>query len=276
MHRLIISRLNKEEENIRASWNSPNISNTRYFLIDNLLPGDITMEIFNAFPSQGENFNKRSSFRERKKTFAKLNILPKILTDITFAFQDASVIGKIEELTQMEDLEGDPKLYAGGLSMMFEGDFLNPHIDNSHDSERTRYRRLNLLFYVTPGWSLENGGNFELWDGKVTTPITIVSKFNRLVVMETNDKSWHSVNKVLVKTPRCCVSNYFFSQQSPKVNKNYYHVTSFMGRPEETLKRLWSRVDNFARQFIATKLGISRGRGLVNEIGHTRGKPDVS
>ncbi len=27
-------------------------------------------------------------------------------------------------------------LYAGGLSMMFEGDFLNPHIDNSHDAGR--------------------------------------------------------------------------------------------------------------------------------------------
>jgi len=270
MHRLIVSRLNEEEENIRASWNSSNLCQTRYFSVDDLLPPDLTMEIFNAFPKHGEHFNKRSSFREKKKTLAKLKFLPQILTEITFAIQDDSVIRKIEELTESEDLEGDPKLYAGGLSMMFKGYFLNPHIDNSHDSERARYRRLNLLFYVTPEWSLENGGNFELWDSTVTTPITIVSKFNRLVVMETNDKSWHSVNKVLVETPRCCISNYLFSKQSPKADKNYYHVTSFMGRPEETLKRLWGRVDNFARQFIATKLGISRGKDLVNETTHTK------
>jgi len=61
--------------------------------------------------------------------------------------------------------------------------------------------------------------------------VILTSKFNRLVVMETNETSWHSVNKVLVETPRCHGSNYFFRKQSPKVDMNYYHVTSFMGRP---------------------------------------------
>jgi len=265
MHHSIFSRLKEEEENIRASWKFPTLTNTRHFVLDDMLPKDLTNEIFRAFPSQGENFNQRSSFRERKKTLAKLKILPKILTDITFAFQNDSVIRKIGELTEIDELEGDPKLYAGGLSMMFKGDFLNPHIDNSHDLEKKLYRRLNLLFYVTPDWSLENGGNFELWDGTVTTPITIVSKFNRLVVMETNDKGWHSVNKVLVETPRCCVSNYYFSKESPKTDINYYHVTSFLGRPEEKWKRFLGRIDNFSRQLIATKLGISRGKSFVNE-----------
>ena len=216
MHRLILSRLNEKEENIRASWNSPNISSTRYFVIDDLLPQDITMEIFNSLIAHERYFNLRSSFREKKKTLAKLKLLPKVITEITFAFQHDSVIRKMEELTGIENLKGDPQLYAGGLSMMSKGDFLNPHIDNSHDSEKTRYRRLNLLFYVTPDWSLESGGNLELWDDKVEIPVTIASNFNRLAVMETSDKSWHSVNRVLAEIPRCCVSNYFFSKQSPK------------------------------------------------------------
>ena len=265
MHRLILSRLNENEKSIRASWNSHNLASTRYFFIDNLLPKNVTTEIFNSFLANEEHFNQRSSFRERKKTLAKLNILPKILSEITFAFQHDSVLTKIETLTGIGGLESDPKLYAGGLSMMCKNDFLNPHIDNSHDSQRARYRRLNLLFYVTPDWSLKSGGNLELWDDKVESPVTIASKFNRLVVMETHDKSWHSVNKVLAENPRCCVSNYFFSVQSPKKNIHYYHVTSFLGRPEETLKRVWGRADNFVRQSIATNLGISRGKEFAND-----------
>lgn len=109
-------------------------------------------------------------------------------------------------------IEPDPKLYAGGLSMMFSGDFLNPHIDNSHDGDRHRYRRLNLLYYVSPGWNLRNGGNLELWDEARIKPKTLVALENRLVVMETNKISWHSVSKVEIDRPRCCVSNYYFSE----------------------------------------------------------------
>ena len=93
---------------------------------------------------------------------------------------------------------------------MAPGHFLNPHIDNSHDGDQKNYRVLNLLYYITPGWRSENGGNLELWDQKVTKPVEIPSLFNRLVLMSTNDKSWHSVNEVKADSRRCCISNYYF------------------------------------------------------------------
>ena len=71
---------------------------------------------------------------------------------------------------------------------------------------------LNLLFYVTPDWELKNGGNLELWgDSLKNEPTVIESKFNRLIVMATHQRSWHSVNKVEGDTIRCCISNYYFS-----------------------------------------------------------------
>ena len=94
--------------------------------------------------------------------------------------------------------------------MMSKEDFLNPHIDNSHDRDKKRYRKLNLLYYVTPGWEEGFGGNFELWDEKVKKERDNF-KFNRLVIMETNKQSWHSVNIVITDKIRCCVSNYYFS-----------------------------------------------------------------
>jgi Rps23 Pro-64 3,4-dihydroxylase Tpa1-like proline 4-hydroxylase len=35
---------------------------------------------------------------------------------------------------------------------MSKGAYLRPHLDNSHDKNRKRYRVVNLLYYVTPDW----------------------------------------------------------------------------------------------------------------------------
>lgn len=261
---LIITRLQNDFNELRLKWNSPDGTLTKHFYIDNLLPEDIASNIYDAFPKDAFGFYSRESFREKKKTSANLNEYPQILSDITYAIQDERVVNLIGDITSICTLEPDPKLYAGGLSMMFKDDYLNPHIDNSHDGERKRYRRLNVLFYVTPNWRLENGGNFELWDESRLIPKTIVSKFNRLVVMETNRTSWHSVSKVLVEQARCCVSNYYFSLQSPDSN-DYYHVTSFFGRPDQRLKIIFGKLDNSIRNFISTRFKISRGKNLINK-----------
>jgi Rps23 Pro-64 3,4-dihydroxylase Tpa1-like proline 4-hydroxylase len=158
----------------------------------------------------------------------------------------------------MDDLEPDPSLYAGGLSMMTKGDFLNPHIDNSHDGKRSRYRRVNALYYANLDWKLEYGGNFELWDDNVTERVTIVSQFNRLVLMETNKYSWHSVSPVTADAVRCCVSNYYFSERSPD-GETYFHSTEFTGRPEQKVICIYAKADATARTIAGKVLGSGRG-----------------
>lgn len=187
------------------------------------------------------------SFRERKLTTKQYDQFNSILGEITFAFQDPEVIRAFEEITGIKNQIGDPKLYAGGLSMMRPGDFLDPHIDNSHDLGRQTYRRLNLLYYVTPDWKLEDGGHLELWDKTVSQNLVIESRFNRLVLMETHNLSWHSVSPI--KKPnglRKCVSNYYFSKESP-LGHDYFHITAFSARPGQTIKRAFCKVDNFIR-----------------------------
>src|SRR5690606_23734737 len=132
------------------------------------------------------------------------NALPDILSEAIFAFQKPVVIKAVEDITGLRQQKPDPHLYAGGLSLMTKGQFLGPHIDNSHESSRRYYRTLNLLYYVSPGWRLENGGNLELWDRKVSRKVTVPSAFNRLVLMETNRHSWHSVSEVAVDGARAC------------------------------------------------------------------------
>jgi Rps23 Pro-64 3,4-dihydroxylase Tpa1-like proline 4-hydroxylase len=262
---LITERLTVECDVLRQQWNHPEHTHTRHFVVDNLLPEEVAQRIYAAFPRKQSVWHQRASFRERKKTFAKLDRLDPLISQITDAFHMESVLGAVRRITEIAGLEADPQLYAGGISMMGRGDFLNPHIDNSHDAARSRYRRLNLLYYISPDWALGNGGNLELWDLRVREPVVIHSRFNRLVVMETNRASWHSVSPVEVDRERCCVSNYYFSTNSPE-ERPYYHVTSFLGRPGQSALRLFGYVDNALRQSIAVLTKQSRGKSLSRGV----------
>ena len=74
---------------------------------------------------------------------------------------------------------------------------------------------LNLLYYVTPDWTASSeGANLELWpDGPTGKPVTIVSKFNRLVVMVAHKGSWHSVSRNVFRPgPMLCVKLLFFKE----------------------------------------------------------------
>jgi len=245
---LILERLERDAQAIKADFESPKGVPTKFAAIDDLLPADEAAKIASAFPAS-EKMRLLDSFREKKYTSKALDEFDPIIADITFAFQDKRVIEKVAELTGIRDAVGDPHLYAGGISAMEHGHFLNPHIDNSHDGERENYRVLNLLYYITPDWKPENGGNLELWDEKVRTRVEIRSLFNRLVLMATNDKSFHSVNTVKAANPRRCISNYYFSPHSPNGYETF-HVTYFMARPEQKLRRLVTKVDSDIRTVV--------------------------
>ncbi len=230
----IAARLERDATALSERWHAA--TPFRHFIVDDLLPPALARRIGDAFPAPSQLL-PRSTLRERKRVGIQVDRYDPIIADALFAFQDAAVLAAVARITGLRDMSADPTLYASGVSVMDRGDFLNPHLDNSHDGDRRRYRVLNLLFYVTPDWTLANGGNLELWDRDVRTPTVVESRFNRLAVIETHQASWHSVNAVRAAGPRRCVSNYYFSPEPP-TGTPYRHVTTFTGRPEEPWKRL--------------------------------------
>lgn len=257
---LIAARLERDLEQIRRDFNTPKgTTTTRHAAIDNLLPDEIARKIYKSFPPV-EEMRLMSSFREQKYTSKSFDKFDPLLLDISLAVQAPEVIAVVEKITGMKDMIGDPHFYAGGLSAMTKGHYLNPHIDNSHDGERKLYRVLNLLYYVSPDWKSENGGNLELWDEKVRQPTEIPSLFNRLVLMETNEQSFHSVNPVKADGARCCVSNYYFSPHSPNNGRETFHVTIFKARPEQPFRRIISEADGSLRTLVRkfAKEGVAK------------------
>ena len=217
-----------------------------YFYLDALLPKEIALEIYNKFPKIAQTV-ARKTLREQKFTAYQMNAYDALLEEVVYAFQDKKVVQLISEICRIKELLPDANLYAGGLSLMRKDSFLNPHLDNSHDKDRENWRVLNLLYYVSPDWKSENGGNLELWPhGLQKQQLTIANKFNRLVVMATHQNSWHSVSKITENQVRCCVSNYYFSKE-PLLPSDAFHITTFRGWPSEKLKDIVLQIDNKIR-----------------------------
>jgi Rps23 Pro-64 3,4-dihydroxylase Tpa1-like proline 4-hydroxylase len=240
-------RLADHSDELKRQWSGSGPIN--HFVLDDVLPEEWAQAIRCKFPNR-DAMTLKSSLRERKHVAAQMSNYEPLLEECIYAFQAPDVVQAVEHITGLEALEPDALLYAGGISVMARGDFLNPHVDNSHDKFRQRYRVLNLLYYVSPDWPENAGGNLELWpQGPKGRPLTLVSKFNRLVVMVTRRESWHSVSKNLTDHDRCCVSNYYFSER-PVGRKHYFHVTSFRGRPEQPLRDWVLRADIGVRMMI--------------------------
>ncbi|HEX3917948.1 MAG TPA: 2OG-Fe(II) oxygenase [Caulobacteraceae bacterium] len=250
MGALIAQRLAAEAERMAGEFQTrARIGST---MIDNLLPEQLTRDIYNRFPGT-DRMMLRRSIKEHKRVAAQMDSYDPLLEEAVYAFQQPEVVRLITEITGLEALEPDCGLYAGGISLMTKDGYLRPHLDNSHDAKRQRYRVLNLLFYVTPGWREEFGGSLQLWDhGPLTRPRSFPSLFNRLVLMVTNKGSWHSVNDIVHDGRRCCVSNYYFSPVSPEAH-DYFHATSFRGE-HAGLEDLAMQADNALRTTVLKTL----------------------
>ena len=225
------------------------VNDIGYFYIDNLLPASLADKIYHSFPNS-ESMKLRKSLREYKYIAAQMNQYDPILEETIYAFQDSRIVEAIRKICDIKHLYPDENLYAGGISLMKKGQFLNPHLDNSHEKDRQKWRVLNLLYYVSPDWQSSFGGNLEIWPkGLKQQQITIDSIFNRLIVMSTHGSSWHSVSPITEKKRRACISNYYFSD-FPLKEDDQFHVTSFRGRPEQKFRNFILQADVLFRQSI--------------------------
>jgi Rps23 Pro-64 3,4-dihydroxylase Tpa1-like proline 4-hydroxylase len=221
---IVAKRLIAESETLAAEWLEPGRIST--VLIDGLLPAELANALVARMPS-AELLSTRHTLAEHKLVSAQLDRFDSAVEEIVFAFQQPEVLAQLKQITGLSSIEADPELYAGGISLMLPGHYLRPHLDNSHDRLRQRYRVLNLLYYLSD--TGVSGGELELYDrGPKHAPRTIASQHNRLVIIATHRESLHGVSPVTLGA-RWCVSNYYFTTDSPDQSA-YFHVTSFRGR----------------------------------------------
>jgi hypothetical protein len=111
---------------------------------------------------------------------------------------------------------GTPELHmetvGGGYHLIAPGGYLAVHADFNRSPSTQRFRRLNLLVYLNDDWQ-DPGGHLELWDA--SGPVADVApEFNRTVVFETSDHSWHG-HPTAAQRWRRSVAAYFFTEEPP-------------------------------------------------------------
>jgi hypothetical protein len=123
-----------------------------------------------------------------------------------------------------EPLYPDYGLNGGGLHTHRRGGKLNAHLDYSIHPKLGLERRLNLIVYLTPNWNPEWGGALGLWEhdpetgkpGKLHHEIDCL--FNRAVIFDTSQNSWHGLPEPLTCPPdvyRNSLAIYYLCEPRP-------------------------------------------------------------
>lgn len=167
---------------------------------------------------------------EKEKKFTLNCGLKAIHNEILTQCNSDKFVKFLEVLTSIENLKADPLLMGGGLHRIKPGGKLNLHVDFNYHPVTKFDRRLNVLLFLNPEWKEEYGGHLELCDGDLNPIQKILPIFNRMVIFNTTDFSWHGHPEPL-KCPegmsRKSFALYYYSDGRPKNEKSDEHSTIF-------------------------------------------------
>src|SRR5258708_5844222 len=106
----------------------------------------------------------------------------------------------MSRISGIPDLILDPRMYGGGTHPNLHGQELDPHVDFNYDEAQQLHRRLNVIVYLNKGWQTEWGGAIEIHSNPRDTATNQIRGFdpifNRCVMFETNEISWHGFPKI--------------------------------------------------------------------------------
>jgi Rps23 Pro-64 3,4-dihydroxylase Tpa1-like proline 4-hydroxylase len=246
-----------------------------FFCIDNFLREDFANEILASFPSYEQA-------REVGKSFKGVNEKGKVqVTDSTTFAQPVQRLNEalasqqfldlLSYVTAMPNLLADDQLVGGGIHQTGPRGHLDVHVDFNYIKERDLHRRLNILIYFNKNWQPEWGGNIELWDQRVENCAHSFSPvFNRCVVFETNEISYHGVSAVRCPegVSRKSFAAYYYTREAPAHWTGKAHDTIFRARPDEKFKgRVLMPVEKVSKLFtravnkIGKMVGVGAGNG---------------
>lgn len=173
-----------------------------HVIIDDFLRPNIAEEMLRSFPSHPEPAKLLNEFGQPnpKSAISDVRSLANVFVDVDDYIQTNHFLNFMSHITSIEDLRYDPEYYGGGTHENFHGAGLDAHYDFNMLPGTGQHRRLNAIVYLNKEWDPAWGGAIRFhtdpWDlqhDEITeTPLA----FNRCVIFETNERSWHSVETV--------------------------------------------------------------------------------
>ena len=213
----------------------------KHVVIENFFEPEFAERLLADFPS----FDTRLAINEMgvaggKAVQTNIRTISPVYEELYAVIGGKPFLEFVSRLSGIPDLILDPKMYGGGTHDNQHGQELDPHVDFNYDEARQLHRRLNLIVYMNKEWRAEWGGALEIHSNprrphenriRAYDPL-----FNRGVMFETNEYSWHGFPKIDLPPDkrhlsRKSISIYLYTKDRPAEEIAPMHGTFYVQRP---------------------------------------------
>lgn len=173
----------------------------KHYLFDNFLEHGHAKALSDEFMEyDSSNWFVYDNPLEIKKTSNNWYHFPPATYSFLQYLNSPQFIAELEKITGVSKIYPDCGLHGAGWHIQGRSSKLNVHLDYSLHPKLNLQRKFNLIYYLTPDWQPEWGGNLEFWSHNQDTNLpkekikTINNIFNRALLFDTANNSWHGYN----------------------------------------------------------------------------------
>lgn len=219
-HLINFEKLKDNVTALKAQWNDPK-KPFRYLIYDDFFHQEDAERILAAYPDVTTGNWDGTTYINQKNKFAltKFGQEHTLLQSAFDEFNCDKFLHIVEEITGIPELLGDDELFGGGLHQSVTGAFLDVHVDFNYHQTTKYHRRMNAIVYMNKDWKEEYNGYLELWDMKTKKQLEYIAPaFNRCVIFETNEVSYHGHPKPLAAPgglTRKSLAVYYYTKERP-------------------------------------------------------------
>jgi len=225
-----IFQIKNLEEDLKNQFNSA--KPFRYLVIEDFLEETFAQKLYDEFPQHDPKTWVNANGYHQKNKYTQPCPENSSARDYFDEVTSQEFMEVLQRITGIEGLLADPNLFGAGYHQTLEGGFLDVHIDFNKRRNSNLDRRLNLIVYFCRDWKEEHGGNVELWDMTRKTQIAdIPPLYNRAVMFETNEISWHGHPKPWHSKnheSRKSLSVYYYSMGRQDTQPQEWHNTIYV------------------------------------------------
>lgn len=212
----------------------------RHWIADDFFAADFAQRLLAEFPAfeRGNALNEDGKLGG-KSVVEQVRALGPAFAELDDLVQSPPFLAWLSQASGIAALRYDPHYFGGGTHENRHGQDLDPHVDFNRHPVDGSHRRLNLIIYLNPEWREEWGGALELHSDPRSDQDrieTVLPAFNRAVLFETTEWSWHGFRRIDLPEAqrhlsRRSIALYFYTAERPAEELASPHSTIYVDRP---------------------------------------------
>jgi len=233
----------------------------RHLKIESFLDDAFANTLYENFPGLDQMSRKYAGLNENKSEGSGFENFHPAFRELKAALNTPDFYRALSTITGIENLYSVDDALGMGVHQGGDGSYLDIHIDFNIHHQRNIHRRVNLLIFLNKNWKESYGGALELWNADVSKlENKYLPLFNRCIIFETSEISYHGYGKIQVPPGETRKSFYGYFYTDLREGAAGYHDTVFKARPEEGMMKkvktdVKETIKNRAKQ-VLKKLGI--------------------